>query len=1016
MSFPATRSTQTAAKEQQDHGSDNAHRHWDDYCRERAPRGYKNPFRSNRELQTCDASESSHALNNHDTLNHGNSNQTYNGSSVCNKCEIDRRSYGGAVVHVHVHECGSSKSSASTSPSRASISSDLPAPPSSQATSPSNSPPSSATTPEESKHRAKEMTQSQRYEYLLLDCQLGCPQWKPSPRRTLDEEYMPEIGSVGFFSDGLPFDTLFNITLPLDSPANRDGVPEGVDPPCTIQRRWLSVDDKCHERESILFRPKGAISHQEVHDRGGSRVFQFELSQQEGAMLMLPRGGTLINLDRTTKFQERIKLYWRPWYEFAVNEADLGDQQTLCLVTGVERCSTWGMAVWESNSSYVRDKPGTLELTVDGPTGACSWSFPPARCLTRTSTPHPLVADNQPKETVFVRGFWINRSDGDIGSRRPLSHSHSGGKKDGNGDVDDMGGGGGGGPKHPQGYSRGSSSSYSRFPAQTPGSGAGNTESSNRDSVDPPDESQVDRIALSLSAIDFDQDSHPCQLINNFALALISKAHPILLETGCIAFSHDEDWTSIVNDSDAEFLDKKEAIRRMSTRFKFVVEQDVIFPTSTSNAEKELIQRYLFSAEDIQPGGVIIALVEYRESKNLPEIGSQMGTLKTVMIDSEDTVSTSSGVIVSTSVSCSSPQGATQRIEQFSLDNNDQSPSQPSAETSPEDIPCNVPPQSPRTSDNLASAPRHPALPGAGIGATASSEPDGSTAPSIVPLPSSPTHYNPPVSSKQRVYAQHPTIVHGNVSPTPANPVFPTKIQSNEVAKSPPFMYSVSRITHRSQSDYPPGQWNGREYDSQGVSYSLASHPPSYGGSRYPNVSYDSYGYPVSDVGQSQHCRDYPMSPDSPSQSALHTAGYGQSPPSTYSTHSQSHSRYVSNAYGSSRPQSYSRDQPYPQSSHSSHSTMAHSVGQSTDQITLYPSGYSSATPAASQTRPYACDLCPLSFNRQHDLKRHRETHTGEKPYTCNGGCGKTFTRKNALKRHQCHRFQLVKGCGRPED
>ncbi|EED77058.1 predicted protein, partial [Postia placenta Mad-698-R] len=51
--------------------------------------------------------------------------------------------------------------------------------------------------------------------------------------------------------------------------------------------------------------------------------------------------------------------------------------------------------------------------------------------------------------------------------------------------------------------------------------------------------------------------------------------------------------------------------------------------------------------------------------------------------------------------------------------------------------------------------------------------------------------------------------------------------------------------------------------------------------------------------------------------------------------------------------------------------------------------------------RPFSCDMCALSFNRQHDLKRHRDTHTGEKPFQCNGGCGKTFTRKDALKRHQ---------------
>ncbi|TRM69446.1 hypothetical protein BD626DRAFT_474090 [Schizophyllum amplum] len=42
-----------------------------------------------------------------------------------------------------------------------------------------------------------------------------------------------------------------------------------------------------------------------------------------------------------------------------------------------------------------------------------------------------------------------------------------------------------------------------------------------------------------------------------------------------------------------------------------------------------------------------------------------------------------------------------------------------------------------------------------------------------------------------------------------------------------------------------------------------------------------------------------------------------------------------------------------------------------------------------SQARPYACDICQLA---------------GEKPFLCNGGCGKTFTRKDALKRHQVRR------------
>jgi len=70
-------------------------------------------------------------------------------------------------------------------------------------------------------------------------------------------------------------------------------------------------------------------------------------------------------------------------------------------------------------------------------------------------------------------------------------------------------------------------------------------------------------------------------------------------------------------------------------------------------------------------------------------------------------------------------------------------------------------------------------------------------------------------------------------------------------------------------------------------------------------------------------------------------------------------------------------------------------------QYTSMPQTIAISDSPGSPQRPFCCDLCTLSFNRQHDLKRHRETHSGEKPFLCNGGCGKTFTRKDALKRHQ---------------
>ncbi|KAL5377534.1 hypothetical protein DPSP01_009725 [Paraphaeosphaeria sporulosa] len=57
--------------------------------------------------------------------------------------------------------------------------------------------------------------------------------------------------------------------------------------------------------------------------------------------------------------------------------------------------------------------------------------------------------------------------------------------------------------------------------------------------------------------------------------------------------------------------------------------------------------------------------------------------------------------------------------------------------------------------------------------------------------------------------------------------------------------------------------------------------------------------------------------------------------------------------------------------------------------------------------RPFKCDQCPQSFNRNHDLKRHKRIHLAVKPFPCTH-CDKSFSRKDALKRHI-----LVKGCGK---
>ncbi|KAJ1537123.1 hypothetical protein HK096_003757 [Nowakowskiella sp. JEL0078] len=52
------------------------------------------------------------------------------------------------------------------------------------------------------------------------------------------------------------------------------------------------------------------------------------------------------------------------------------------------------------------------------------------------------------------------------------------------------------------------------------------------------------------------------------------------------------------------------------------------------------------------------------------------------------------------------------------------------------------------------------------------------------------------------------------------------------------------------------------------------------------------------------------------------------------------------------------------------------------------------------KAKPFRCEMCPQTFSRSHDLKRHYYIHTQEKPYHCKK-CNKGFSRRDALKRHE---------------
>ena len=227
-----------------------------------------------------------------------------------------------------------------------------------------------------------------------------------------------------------------------------------------------------------------------------------------------------------------------------------------------------------------------------------------------------------------------------------------------------------------------------------------------------------------------------------------------------------------------------------------------------------------------------------------------------------------------------------------------------------------------------------------------------------------------------------------------------------------------------STGQYPANYASQDHYSSyQGhPSLRTTSHPPP------PVAPYDAMSAQAQAIAAQYHIADsqihYSHLPTSDRRSSIssmsqygaysvdsHHGSPGAVAPRSHS-HSQSYSHSSSHALPHSPTHSHAYAQQQAMAAHSYGAPLSSSPQSSPAMSNMATAQYGSqaaysqgpVSPSqypASPPRPFACDLCALSFNRQHDLKRHRDTHTGEKPFFCNGGCGKTFTRKDALKRHQ---------------
>ncbi|KAG0651273.1 zinc finger protein [Hyphodiscus hymeniophilus] len=232
-------------------------------------------------------------------------------------------------------------------------------------------------------------------------------------------------------------------------------------------------------------------------------------------------------------------------------------------------------------------------------------------------------------------------------------------------------------------------------------------------------------------------------------------------------------------------------------------------------------------------------------------------------------------------------------------------------------------------------------------------------------------------------------------------PPFPTAMSMS--GSSGGQQHHLPTLAPHQQQQQQQQQMNGSQAPPQGP-----HHAPDYGGRPPPTPTYYT---PSSTPQQSSFPAYTQQSPTQQSPSTSQAQSNRISPVSA-----QSHAQMAApQGYGSRPPYGgYSlpaMSGPIMSNVHNPNNSMALvggvNMGYPQHQMGGPMYGQHPGQQQQQNDRPFKCDQCPQSFNRNHDLKRHKRIHLAVKPFPC-GHCEKSFSRKDALKRHI-----LVKGCGK---
>ena len=124
--------------------------------------------------------------------------------------------------------------------------------------------------------------------------------------------------------------------------------------------------------------------------------FQFVCPPPDGAILVLPNGATRIDLYDRKPMEDYIKQNIARWF------SGIGEREGLIIVTGADKCSSWGTACY---SGVTRSEVITFTSVghpCDGSPASYAWQ-PPYSVRSRSGP--GAEAEQNENQCVFIRGY-----------------------------------------------------------------------------------------------------------------------------------------------------------------------------------------------------------------------------------------------------------------------------------------------------------------------------------------------------------------------------------------------------------------------------------------------------------------------------------------------------------------------------------------------------------------------------------------------------------------------------------